>query len=271
MSGREGAFRYTGIAPGTYILSARVRTEPGLGRADGSGPVRLWATERVTVGGENLVGITLVLKAALRVAGRIELDAVPQAPAQAPAPLRVVAHAPNGESAGAMVGQDGSFDISGLLPGDYSVQVTPADPDWWLRSAIVKGRDVLDGNGLELTDADVNGMVLTYTNWHSRLSGTLESASGAPVDSDFVVVFPVDPALWHEGSRRMRSARPATDGQFTFRDLPAGRYLIAAVADVDAADWQTVQSLTALAASAVRVQIVDGQQTIQNLRIAVRR
>jgi hypothetical protein len=71
--------------------------------------------------------------------------------------------------------------------------------------------------------------------------------------------------IWHE--ERYLSARPATDGRFTFTDLLAGEYFLAALTDLDPLDWQAPTFLDHVAPAAVKVRVAEGGRTVQDLRI----
>ncbi|MEZ5319909.1 MAG: hypothetical protein R2752_21075, partial [Vicinamibacterales bacterium] len=163
---------------------------------------------------------------------------------------------------------DGRFDLPGQLPGRYFVSVSLAPTTgWWLRSAMAGGRDLAD-DGLELDDTDVTGVVITYTDRHSALTGVLETAGGAPAADYFMVVVPADRSLWRPNARRIRSTRPDTTGAFAFRDLPGGGYLLAALTDVEPSDLGQTTFLEQVAAEAIPVTIRDGETTEQRVRIA---
>jgi len=49
--------------------------------------------------------------------------------------------------------------------------------------------------------------------------------------------------------------------------LPAGRYLIAAVRDAVASEWQDPQFLESLASSATNMEVTDGQKVTQTLKV----
>jgi hypothetical protein len=83
-----------------------------------------------------------------------------------------------------------------------------------------------------------------------------------------VVVFSADRVFWTSQSRRTQSTRPADDGRFILKNLPAGDYFVAALADADDLQWSDPRVLAELATAGVRVTIVDGQRTVQDLRIA---
>ena len=122
--------------------------------------------------------------------------------------------------------------------------------------------------GLEFGRAgDVTGATLTVTDRRSELSGTLQTPAGSPATGYFVVVFPVNREFWKPQSRRVKFARPADDGTFGFRDLPAGEYLLAALADLDPPALDDPAFLDQLLSASVKVLINDGQPHTQNLRI----
>ena len=132
---------------------------------------------------------------------------------------------------------------------------------------MIGNQDVLDSLvtlAPGMTSADA---LVTFSDRHSELSGTLQTPAGQPADGFFVIVFPSDRALWLPTMRRLQSARPGTDGAFSFRDLPAGQYYLAALTDIDQEEWADAAFLSQVLSAAVRVNVIEGQQTVQALRI----
>jgi hypothetical protein len=294
----DGRFKYLGVPPGKYTLSARAgggvndgAGRGGGGRVGGVAPTvapaaasspsgMLWATADLVVAGNDIQGVALVLQPGLKLRGRVAFDATSTPPSDLTA-LRVNLAIPdvnnssismNGVQMGritvpsASVRADGTFESTGILPGAYRLTST-APAGWWLRSAIVNGRDVLDGP-LEFGQADLADAVLTFTDRHWDLSGTVQAASGAPAPGYAVVVFPADRALWNKNARRIQTTRPATDGRFSIRDLPAGEYFVAALDDVEPADLNDPKFLEAMVTASVKIVVVDGEKKVQDLRIA---
>jgi hypothetical protein len=239
----------------------------------------------VAVDGEDVTGLSLVLQPALKMTGRMITDepsprAVPNAIG---ARVMIVREGMGGSSAinGTVMGlvpvppaqirEDGTFEIGGVLPGTYRLNVTPPS-GMWLRSAIVGGRDVLD-YPLTFTDGDRPGATLIFSDRHASLSGTLQDTTGGPVSDLTVVVVPADSALWRPDSRRVRTARPSTDGAFTFADIVPGDYLLAALTDFDPDDLRSdtgvVDSAFAqqLVAASIKVTVGDGEQKRQDVRV----
>jgi hypothetical protein len=246
-------------------------------------PLDLYAVEEFDVVGQPVTGLTLRLQRGARLAGRVVFDARTQ---QVPAVLTDIrlSLTPPTESRGMTVSgtsiggtcsasttlrADGTFEFAGVGPGSYKLASTipAASGVWWLRSAIVGGRDVLDTTLDVSIGLNVANAVLTLTDKHSELSGTLQTATGQPAPDYFVIVMPADTALRVAGSRRVKSTRPATDGQFKFADLPAGDYLLVALTDVAPDEWQQPEFLTSIASAGVRVSLGDGEKKVQDLRI----
>jgi hypothetical protein len=116
--------------------------------------------------------------------------------------------------------------------------------------------------GVSISDA-----VVTLSDRHAELAGTLQTPSGQPANDDFIIAFPTDRSLWTGSMRRLQATRPGADGTFSLRDLPAGDYFVAALVDIDEDEWKDAAFLSQVISGAVKVTVVDGQQTMQPLRI----
>ena len=96
---------------------------------------------------------------------------------------------------------------------------------------------------------------------------TIQDSSGRPAQEYFLVVFPADKCLWSWATRRIAQVRPASDGQFVFRNLPPGDYLLGALTDLDPEQMYEPALLNELVAGSVPVKIGDGEKKTQNLRV----
>jgi hypothetical protein len=296
-----GRFRYGSVTPGTYFVVAETLSAgmaslmaDGL-RARGSVPPRadyLWATDTVVTSGTDITGVALVLAPGLRMRGRIVIDgtAGQRRPDVSTARVGIAATWPGrGSAANARlamdvqfpitVGPDGSFDLPNLPPATYSFTCTlpSSAPEvrrgWWLRSATVDGKDILDEpytldpSATFDQSVTVPTVVLTLTDRHSSLSGAFQDATGRATSAITVLVFPTNPAWWGETSRRVRVQRPGTDGKYSFVDLPPGDYVLAAVTDMEPDAWRDPAFLRSLLVGGVQVTIGEGEQKTQDLRI----
>lgn len=303
--GDDSRFVYTTIVPGRYTIVARalpvtegagsdragsaaaiINGGPGTGRGSGETPDALYASETIDVAdGAPVSGVTLRLQRGSRFSGRLAFDASTQTAPSDLTTIRVAIQPVNtdnsnmngtlignalGTSASTSVRADGTFDIAGIAPGSYHVRCTwPPDAGrgWWLRSALVGGRDALDSTLEVVLGTDVTNAVLTLSDRHSELSGTLQTAGGLPAPDYYVVVFPADPSLRHAHSRRVLSTRPGTDGHFTFADLPAGEYLLVALTDVEPNEWEQPEFLGQIAPAGIKVTLGQGEKKIQDLMV----
>jgi len=128
-----------------------------------------------------------------------------------------------------------------------------------LNSSMVNGRDVLD-TPIDLRQS-VDGAVVTFSDRPAELSGIVRDGSGKPSATGTVILFPADRTLWTPRSRRIRAERPAADGRFEFRLVPAGDYYVAAATDVDEYEWYDSALLERLAvSSAVKITVGEGEQ-----------
>jgi hypothetical protein len=257
----SGNLEFTGVLPGKYRVSARVA--PTAGAPD----TARWALADITVGDDD-VAVALTLQPPLRVSGRVTFDARTR-PVPNPADVRVrledIANASNFVPIG-LPRADGTFQITGVLPGTYLVSTPSADTTWWLKSAVAGGRDLLDFP-LDIGASSVGDVVLTLTDQRTEIAGTLQSTANVPAPEYFVVVFSADRAFWRPLSRRVQFTRPGTDGRYTFRDLPAGEYLVAALTDVEPSDLMDSSFLESIAPAAIRVPLAAGERKTQDLRL----
>ena len=281
----DGVFEFTSVTPGKYTVMARV--VPGGRGAAPPNPdqqlQQLFALASVDVNGVDVTGISLTLQPALHVRGRLTFEGAAQPSAQVmstfqlrllPAGATPMANGQTTPVPGLSVGitgagaADGTFQMDGVLPGSYRL-VSREVPGWRARSAKLGDADVFD-TAFEVSSTDVGGIEVTLTDRHSRLSGHLSQADGLPASGYFVVVFSTDRAFWTAQSRRTRSIRPGSDGEFRIDDLPAGEYYLAALTDADSDDWQTPAFLAQVIPAAARVSLGEGEQKIQDLRIGRR-
>ena len=266
--GPDGRFSMSGLPPGTHVFSVN-RGEAGQ-----------YARAVVEIAGGTAVSVQLTLQPAMSFTGRLMFEGATPAPSVLGRriPLRALAG-----GAGAVTpqmsatDQKGAFTVTNVAPGRYllggplSFGPTADTMTWSLQSVIVDGRDVTD-LPIEITNEPPKDVLVTYGDRFQELSGRLQSQSGAPVSDYTMVVFPEDRAYWIQGSRRIVIARPGTDGRFTLSGpgpttLPPGRYLLAAVTDINRDEQFDPAFLAQLVPAAVPITLAPGEKKIQDLAI----
>ena len=81
------------------------------------------------------------------------------------------------------------------------------------------------------------------------------------------MLFADEARYWVPQARRVIAARPSTQGQFRFANLPAGSYKVAAVVDIEPGQWFDPEFLKSLAAASIAVTIEPGGRRVQNIRV----
>jgi hypothetical protein len=174
----------------------------------------------------------------------------------------------------------GRFTFRDVAPGRYRLTATlgagaagsgaaggPAVA-WAFKSATARGRETLDAALEVRPNENVTDAVLTFSDRTTEVSGTLQDATGRPGSDYFVILYAADKAYWPAPSRRVASSRPGPDGRFTFRNLPPGDYLLAAVLDVEPGEWNDPDFLAQLVTVSTKISFADGEKKTQDIRIA---
>ena len=150
-------------------------------------------------------------------------------------------------------GQPGRYRLVGSAPAAQSVGVQ--------QSSALAGQDAFDAP-IEITQSTADAVV-TFTDRPSELSGHVRAAGAAEYS---VVLFSTTRAHWFGQSRRVMSARAASDGSFVFKNVPPGEYQIAAIDDVEQGEWYDPAFLQRLVPSALTIAIAEGEKKVQDIR-----
>jgi len=232
--------------------------------------------ERVDVSGQDLENVVLRLRPGLKVSGRIAVDA--SGPAPDLTRVRVWLQPAPGASWAAPYVQpveataDGRFVIPNVPPGRYRVTTTIlADPKvasaWAVKSAMVAGQDVLD-DVLDMgADADISDAVITLTDRPTQFSGRMVDGAGKPVTEFALLVFSAESRFWLPLSRRVVQTRPGSDGTFTVRNLPPGKYYVCALSDIDPSQLTDPHFLEQLVPTAFAITLAEGENKRQDVKI----
>lgn len=284
-AGADGTFRIAQVTPGEYKLVAKAPLAPaapaetGFVRPGNNEPT-LFAVTDVSVGGADINGLSMQLEPGMTITGKVAFDGTTKPPSDL-TKIQVWLRPPNlPTKAGASINSitfmpptfvraDGTFELTNIVPGLYlpAVNIGAADAaTWWPKSAIQGERDLLDGQ-VEVTRSMTAPITVTLSDRRAELSGTLQTATGAPASDVFVIAFAADRNLWGPSARRVQAVRPDANGRYVFSTMPAGDYLISAVMDVDPDEWQDPAFLEKLVAASAKVTIADGEKKVLDLRL----
>jgi hypothetical protein len=301
-----GQFTFPAVPAGQYVLrvlrlprpppdpdgTTRVSVTPGGSMTISSAPATsgppapppipqdatLIAQLPLGVGDRDVTDIIVTLGVAPRVSGRVEFDGAIARPAtESLTGLRITLDPADGSKlADATLAfqtgrpdEKGTFTTYGVPPGRYVIRVSPIPNGWFFKGAMLQGRDVAD-TPLELESKDVSGIVITFTDRPSSISGTVRGAEG-PDATAIVLAYPVDSSVWSSSgalSRRMRTARAAKDGTYLLPNLAPGEYYVVAVQEDLVGEWQDPALLQALTRVARQIGLVEGERKTQDFTAA---
>jgi carboxypeptidase family protein len=300
-----GAFTFTGVPQGDYVLSVVRAPRPPIEADDpnrltvqvqgisitprvppAGGPpapppvptdATLWARMPIAVGDHDASDVVVPLSAGARLSGRLAFEGTTEPPDRAIVQRIGITLDPLGGGSLAReleleVGhpdEDFAFRTIGVPPGRYMIGLTspPLGP-WILESAIYQGRDIAS-QAFDVSDADLSGVVLTFTDRPATISGRVQMPTESRRSDDaLVVVYPVEPELWPSAGgspRRTWAVRPERDGGYSIANVLPGEYYIVAI-DRDAIDWSDERLLLSLARSAERITVAEGDHKATNPR-----
>jgi hypothetical protein len=237
-----------------------------------SGGRRLWAVADVSVDAGFAPNVALTLQEGMTITGAVSFDGTAPQPQLnrvrvTLGPLGQAMNSSGISTLTATADANGRFTFTGVSPGQYRIRASGA-AGWTLKSVMADGKDTLDFP-LEVKPGENLGNVnVEFTDKFTDLKGTIQSQLGQPTADFTVIVFSSDSRYWVPLGRRIRSARPSTDGKFSFNGLPAGDYRIAAVTDIEPGAWNDPALLHELMAASLAVRLVEGQAVVQDVRVS---
>jgi protocatechuate 3,4-dioxygenase beta subunit len=243
---RTPGFAFYGVADGTYDLVTQVYLPDGD-----------WATsqrKRITVLGEDVTGINLAVRPLASISGRVVFEDLKVAECEGKRrPLfseTVVGAWHNEKTAskdeppfvwnlGAPTAPDdeGNFTLRNLAPGQYRISTRPMAKYWYLKSIAWSGATAGSPKVNSTRPANAasqwttlgsndraSGLTITIAAGAGSLAGQVDLGDAQKIPARLFVY--LAPAERQHGSDVLRYfvSALATDGSFTFGNLPPGRY-----------------------------------------------
>ena len=274
MSQANGAFTIVNVVPGSYLLEAHVGETFGPQSESAE-----TASVPISVGTDDLTGLTVTTAPAGTVNGRVTTDT--GAPPPAGTQVRFDAALsgielqatvdgqtrPRGPGAGGAPLPPYAFRLP-IIRGGFSLGVATAE-GWMLKAVEVDGTDMTD-RILDLRGS-AHDVRVVLTDRVTQLDGTVASGSRPASEVD-VVLFPDEPVLWAFPARHVRTLKTGADGRFSVRGLPPHEsYLAVAVDYLDDGETQDPEFLEGLREQATRFSVDYGESRSLALRVVERR
>jgi protocatechuate 3,4-dioxygenase beta subunit len=256
----DGSFELRNMSAGSFTLWASVKVN---GRDERAKHV-------VTVTGEDdVAGLTLVTLPRITIQGQVIFDGTRGT--RPPADLSVTAlPAAEGQYmsyATARVQEDGTFELQCERGTPLIIVAQSSSRDWTIRSVQHGAADMTDAH-VEFRGGDDHSILLvTMTDGVTALSGDVSDNTGRPVSDYTVLVFPEagSPSArlrWHN------SSTPDQAGRYELRGLPPGRYVAAAVEDMEPGAEHDPELHERLRPLGTAFVLGEGEQKVLRLRVA---
>jgi 5-hydroxyisourate hydrolase-like protein (transthyretin family) len=211
---KTGEFEIEGVPPGEYLVVA-VWFE---GNKTHTG------TQSVDVIGSDIRDVSISLTRGVDISGRLTFEGKSAASAS---PIVVTLSPSEAETqfstgVDAKVQPDGSFVLSEVGDGSYSINVFSKCSECYLRSAKANGVDLLD-KGVQIDSGNASSSItVVYSSNTANVNGTVTAKDDLPAAGALVVLVP-DLAT-HQKSDHYRSSTTDQYGRFELRGVPPGHY-----------------------------------------------
>ncbi len=259
----DGSFEFLNVPPGYYVIRARAQLEPGGGS--------VFATFQIILENEDVSNVRMALGPGAQLSGQVVFDATRSMPRADLTRILVSAPAIDGTMFGGepqgRVEPDGAFRLDSVLAGERFIRVDSLPEAWALQAVYYRGRDITD-TPLDLEKGEqVRNIQLVLTDRITRLTGTVRDENREIVTDRTVVTLPSDVMLRRPRGRHVRLAYPDLNGQYQIQGLPAGRYLVAPVEEINESELYEMEILERVAAGAVPVLLREGETTTLDLTV----
>jgi protocatechuate 3,4-dioxygenase beta subunit len=267
----DGTFLLTNIAPGDYVVEVR-QMMMGPGRRGGDEPEVAFTT--LSVGSEDVTGVSLIGTRGTSIRGRVTLQPAAAASGVKPSEISVSAMAQDADAPMMFLGResrdgvndDWSFEVR-AVQSPVLLRTFRLPAGYTLKAVLVGGQDVTDRGIAFKTGEPVTGVEIVVSASGSSLSGGVTDDAGQPVPDYAVVVYAEDREHWGFMSRHIKLARPDQQGAYQVKDLPAGRYLAVAVEAMETGEESDPAMLERLRPLATAFSLGEGEQRALNLKL----
>ncbi len=269
---REGAFDFSGLAPGEYVIVAR--PGPVARRNDGQpGPAPLRAGARlvVRITASDVSDVVVTLGPGAEITGRVRLEngdlgkilAAPPVAANRSAQMKLAVSLEDVMGVGfnnarSEVQEDATFRFTSVTAGAYTISFAPAPQGVYLKSVLAGGHE-LGSMPLDLSAGTGGSLELVLATDAGALSGTVRSAQGDPLPRITVAAWPKTPRGF-EPTSGVHTAETGGQGAFSFGGLAPGEYYLAAFEEIDRSFASAYEFLAHFNASAAEVEVGSNAQ-----------
>ena len=256
----DGTFEFANVSPGDYRLRASARTIR-------AGPA-LFATFHLEVQNDDISNALMFFNPGANLFGQVEIAGSATHPPPVLTDLWVSAPMADGSIGSGLTRSqvlgNGSFSL--VSPEGHRVIRLEGLPNpWALKAVLYQGRDVIDVPFDLRSWQERDRIRLVLTDRASRLVGVVQDEHGNAITARAIVALPVNSAYWRPGDSHIQLTYPDSSGRYEIIGLPAGVYLVAAVAGMSAGDLYDLAIFREIAAAGTEALVEVGEMTTLDL------
>ena len=258
----QGNFEIRGVAPGSYRVTASLR----------SGTNRYVARVPIEVVGQDIENIVLAIGPGFDLPGRVYVEG-PVDPASADdiqgvdwGRLRVFVLGEEDRSLGAnaVLELDGNFVLENVPAGRFQVVVSGRSPDYYLKRILFGGEEIRDGT-IEVVGPPEGTIDLLWSANSGRVEGVANDRDGNVLAGTRIVLIPDAPL--RDRTRLYKTANLDQYGKFTLRGITPGDYTIFAWENVDQFQYYNADFMRRFESRGERVSVDEGSRLQVNVQI----
>jgi hypothetical protein len=219
-----GAFTLVKVPPGNYVVVANwLPLNGGTSRS---------ATKEVTVANADVDGVSLVLTAGANISGKVSLEGSVAAPeGSIRVQLQPRGSAVYADGAEANMAKDGTFTLTGVHDGTYSLAIESKCKECYIKAATANSTDALAGGVVVSEGQGPESLAIVYSSNTGRVTGTVSEPNELPAPGAYVLAY-LDTGT-NAADLPSHSARSDQNGRFELRGLPPGNYHVIAFEKLD--------------------------------------
>ena len=252
----DGTFEFVNVSPGGYGLRASARTVR-------AGPALFASFHK-----EDISNAMMSFNRGPDLFGQVEIAGSGTQPAPVLTDLWVSTPMADGSIGPGLTRSqllaDGSFSLTSPA-GTRVMRLEGMPSPWSLEAVFYQGRDVIDVPFDLQSGEDRVRIRLILTDRASRLVGVVQDGNGNAMTDRAIVALPINSAYWQPGSRHVQLTYPDSTGRYEIVGLPAGAYLVAAVAGISAGDLYELAIFQEIAAAGTEALIEAAETTTLDL------
>ncbi|MCW5977051.1 MAG: carboxypeptidase regulatory-like domain-containing protein [Bryobacteraceae bacterium] len=256
-----GEFEFSGIRPGTYVISAM--------KMGGSREERFQGRAEVVVGSANVEGVTIALSPGTTIPGQVVIEgdnaaAVDFSEKRTRIFLEPVDRGFFGGSMPGLVKTDGTFELENVAPGEYRLRLMPA-PDGGYVAGVLFGDLDVGLRPFEILSGMQGPFKIRLRMTAATIAGAVKDNKGQPAPNVRVIVAPELSKRAEEDRFRLES----TDqyGNFTAKNMAPGEYRLWALTKIEPGQHLDPDFLAAIEKEGEKVELDDSASKALDLKL----